>query len=49
MSLGDILQILGFVTGLFYLWWEYNVNARLWLASIIMPAINMCVYFGKWL
>ena len=47
MSLGDILQILGFVTGLFYLWWEYNVNARLWLASIIMPAINMWVYFGK--
>ncbi len=33
--------------GLLYLWWEYHANPRMWLASVIMPAISMWIYFGK--
>ena len=39
------LDILGFVVGLVYLWLEYKASIWLWLASIIMPAIDMVLYF----
>ncbi len=42
-----ILEIAGFLIGLLYLWWEYHANAKLWLASIIMPTISMWIYFRK--
>ena len=42
-----ILEILGFIVGLLYLWWEYHADARVWLASVIMPAISMWIYFSK--
>ncbi len=42
-----ILETLGFSIGLLYLWWEYHADARVWLASIIMPAISMWIYFSK--
>lgn len=42
-----ILEILGFSVGLLYLWWEYHADARVWLASVIMPAISMWIYFSK--
>ncbi len=41
------LEISGFLIGLLYLWWEYHANAKLWLASIIMPTISMWIYFRK--
>lgn len=41
------LEIAGFLIGLLYLWWEYHANAKLWLASIIMPTISMWIYFRK--
>ena len=41
------LQILGFVVGLLYLWWEYQANPKVWLASVVMPAISMWIYFSK--
>ena len=41
------LEILGFSVGLLYLWWEYHADARVWLASIVMPAISMWIYFSK--
>ncbi len=41
------LQILGFTVGLLYLWWEYHANSKVWLASVIMPAISMWIYFSK--
>ena len=47
MTFDTLLEILGFITGLFYLWWEYHANARLWLASVIMPAISMWIYLSK--
>lgn len=42
-----ILEILGFCTGLLYLWWEYHADSRLWIASIIMPTISMWIYLHK--
>ena len=39
------LDILGFVVGLVYLWLEYKASIWLWLASIIMPAIDMVLYY----
>lgn len=41
------LEILGFCIGVLYLWWEYHANAKVWIASVIMPAINMWVYYYK--
>lgn len=43
----SLLEILGFCVGLLYLWWEYQADRRVWLASVIMPAISMWVYFSK--
>lgn len=43
----DPLEIAGFVIGLLYLWWEYHANARMWIASVIMPTISMWIYFRK--
>lgn len=45
--MGTILEIAGFIIGLLYLWWEYHANSKLWLASLIMPAISMWIYFSK--
>lgn len=42
-----ILEILGFTVGIVYLWWEYHADSRVWLASIVMPAISMWIYFSK--
>jgi nicotinamide mononucleotide transporter len=39
------LDILGFVVGLIYLILEYKASIWLWLASIIMPAIDMVLYY----
>ena len=41
------LQILGFTVGLLYLWWEYHADSKVWLASVVMPAISMWIYFSK--
>ena len=45
--LDTILEVLGFVTGLCYLWYEYHASASLWIFSIIMPMIGMVLYFNK--
>ncbi len=39
------LDILGFAVGLIYLYLEYKASIWLWLASVIMPAIDMVLYF----
>lgn len=41
------LEITGFIIGILYLWWEYHADRRVWLASMIMPAISMWLYFSK--
>ena len=39
------LDILGFSVGIVYLILEYRASIWLWLASIIMPAIDMVLYY----
>ena len=39
------LEILGTIVGLAYLWLEYRASIYLWIASIIMPAIYIFVYY----
>lgn len=41
------LEILGFLIGLLYLYWEYHANSKVWLASVVMPMISMWIYFSK--
>lgn len=41
------LEILGFCTGLLYLWYEYHASWRMWIVSVIMPMISMWIYFSK--
>lgn len=41
-----ILDIAGFVCGLAYLYLEYKASIYLWLASIIMPAVDMFLYYN---
>ena len=45
MSTLRFLDILGFVVGLVYLFLEYKASIWLWLASVIMPAIDMVLYY----
>lgn len=47
MTLDLLLEILGFCVGILYLWWEYHASPRVWLASVVMPAISMWIYFDK--
>jgi nicotinamide mononucleotide transporter len=37
---------LGAIVGLAYLWLEYRASIYLWIASIIMPAIYLFVYYN---
>ena len=40
-----LLEILGVVTGIIYLWLEYKASIYLWIAGIIMPAIYIFIYY----
>lgn len=39
------LDLLGFTVGLVYLYLEYRASIWLWLAGIVMPAIDMFLYY----
>ncbi len=39
------LEIIGTIVGIIYLWLEYRASIWLWLASLIMPAIYIFVYY----
>ena len=41
----NYLEIAGTAVGIIYLWLEYRASAWLWLASIVMPAIYIGVYY----
>lgn len=45
MELKLILQIVGVVLGLLYLWLEYKANIWLWVVGIIMPLVHGTLYF----
>ena len=40
------LEIIGTIVGLVYLYLEYKADIWLWLASIIMPAIYLVVFYS---
>ena len=41
----EYLEIIGTIIGLIYLWLEYHASIYLWVASIIMPAIYIFIFF----
>lgn len=41
----EILEIVGTIVGLVYLWLEYHANIYLWIAGIVMPAIYIFIYY----
>ncbi len=40
-----MLEIVGTIVGLIYLWLEYKDSIYLWITGIIMPAIYLSVYY----
>lgn len=42
----EYLEIIGTVIGLIYLWLEYHASIYLWVASIIMPAVYIFIFFN---
>lgn len=47
LTFDRLLEVLGFLIGLLYLWWEYHADVRVWIVSMIMPAISMWIYYSK--
>ncbi|MCH5329481.1 MAG: nicotinamide mononucleotide transporter [Alistipes sp.] len=45
MDLKLILQIVGTVLGLLYLWLEYKADIRLWIVGLVMPVVHGVLYF----
>lgn len=41
------LDILGFVTGILYLYWEYHANPKMWIAELVMPLIMIWLFLDK--
>lgn len=40
-----MLQIVGVVLGLLYLWLEYRADIRLWIVGLAMPAVHGVLYY----
>lgn len=40
-----LIEIAGLAVGLAYLYFEYHANRLVWLMSVIMPMISICIYF----
>lgn len=45
MSFEQIIEIIGTLVGLVYLYLEYKASIHLWVVSIIMPAIYLYIFF----
>lgn len=45
MDLDKIIEIIGFLVGLAYLYFEYHANRLVWLMSVIMPMFSLWVYY----
>ncbi len=45
MDIKLILQIVGVVLGLLYLWLEYRANTWLWIVGAIMPCVHGVLYY----
>lgn len=42
----QIIEITGTTVGLIYLWLEYRASIYLWVASVVMPAIYLYIYYN---
>ena len=42
---GHWLDIFTTILGLIYIWLEYRVNIWLWVVGIIMPALDVVLYW----
>lgn len=40
-----LVEIIGTLVGLLYLWLEYRASIYLWVASVVMPAIYLFIYY----
>ena len=47
MDIKLILQIIGVVLGLLYLWLEYKANIWLWVVGMLMPCVHCVLYYQK--
>ena len=47
MDIKIVLQIIGVLLGLLYLWLEYKANIWLWIVGILMPCVHCVLYFQK--
>ena len=45
MELKLILQVVGVVLGLLYLWLEYRADIRLWIVGLAMPVVHGVLYY----
>ena len=45
MELKLILQIVGVMLGLLYLWLEYRANTWLWVVGMLMPCVHGILYY----
>lgn len=46
MSWDLLLEIVGTIIGLIYLYYEYKAHRLLWVMGIIMPAVSVAVYYN---
>lgn len=44
-SFDRVIEILGLLIGLLYLYWEYHADNKMWFANIAMPILSFWVYF----
>lgn len=43
----QILEIIGTILGLIYLYYEYRASSSLWIVNIVMSAIYVLIYFSE--
>lgn len=41
------LDVCGTIAGLFYIWYQYHVDVRLWIASLVMSCFYFAIYLGE--
>lgn len=46
MDLTSFLDLFVSTLGILYLWWEYRAHWLVWVAGIIMPAVDLYLYYA---
>ncbi|MDR3047861.1 MAG: nicotinamide riboside transporter PnuC [Bacteroidales bacterium] len=47
MDILRIIEILGVISGLVYLWFEYKASLWLWIAGMVMSILYIYIYFSS--